>query len=175
MLVTTAKKSVLSVGCLSTKAGCTLLQAESEFVSNHIWHCHLRVISCPDTNSTVTWSWRSNRILSESVWRSEDTKALSRSPWWSWLTHPPWNIKQRWSSSLMGYVWSSSLRSGLQAKRSIFLWLAHWCGLQTSWCMDFYESLLGFSISLRYISNTHFTKKALDNNSVLLMLQHNCR
>lgn len=50
-----------------------LLRAESQFVSNHIWHCHHTVISCPDTNSTATRSWRSNRIFSERVWRYKGT------------------------------------------------------------------------------------------------------
>lgn len=61
------------VGRPSTKTLCARPRAQTEFVSNHIWHCHHTVISCPDTNSTATRSWRSNRIFSEPVWRYKGT------------------------------------------------------------------------------------------------------
>lgn len=76
---TQKKTPLLGVGCcLSTKADCARPRPQTQFVSNHIWHCHHTVISCPDTNSTATRSRRSNRIFSER--ECGDTKALSRSP-----------------------------------------------------------------------------------------------
>lgn len=58
----------------STKADCAPPPSvETQFVSNHTWRCHHTVISCPDTNSRATRSWRSNRIFSERVWRYKGT------------------------------------------------------------------------------------------------------
>lgn len=101
MLVTTAMETLLGVGCLSTKADCAPAQAESEFVSNHIWHCHHTVISCPDTNSTATRSWRSNWIFSERVWRFKGTVTV---PYVIFYLYPPsiW-----WEGTKLNFKWEA--------------------------------------------------------------------
>lgn len=68
-LATAVKKTLLDTGHMNTKADCASPHTETQFVSNHIWHCHHTVISCLDTASTAIQSWRSNWIFSVRVWR----------------------------------------------------------------------------------------------------------